>query len=63
MGRTEEIQYLRETLQRTREKLEQEQRLNSAIKAKKVNLKSIITQIILSGSFFGVPNFMNLSVK
>ena len=39
MGRTEEIQYLRETLQRTREKLEQEQRLNSAIKAKKVNLK------------------------
>ena len=51
MGRTEEIQYLRETLQRTREKLEQEQRLNSAIKAKKVNLKSITVQIILSGSF------------
>ena len=44
MGRTEEIQYLRETLQRTREKLEQEQRLNSAIKAKKVNVKSITTK-------------------
>ena len=46
MGRTEEIQYLRETLQRTRGKLEQEQRLNSAIKAKKVNLKSITTKSI-----------------
>ena len=36
MGRTEEIQYLRETLQRTRERLEQEKRLNAAIKTKKV---------------------------
>ena len=36
MGRTEEIQYLRETLQRTKERLEQEKRLNAAIKSKKV---------------------------
>ena len=34
--RTEESQYLRESLQRTKDKLEQEKRLNSAIKGKKV---------------------------
>ena len=33
--KTEESQYLRETLQRTKDKLEQEKRLNSAIKHKK----------------------------
>ena len=35
-NRTEESQYLRESLQRTKDRLEQEKRLNSAIKAKKV---------------------------
>ena len=35
-NRTEESQYLRESLQRTKENLEQEKRLNSAIKHKKV---------------------------
>ena len=34
-SRTEETQYLRESLQKTRERLEQERRLNSAIKQKK----------------------------
>ncbi|CAH1772597.1 unnamed protein product [Owenia fusiformis] len=34
-GRTEEAQYLRESLNRTRDRLEQEKRLNSAIKQRK----------------------------
>ena len=36
-GRAEEAQYLRETLRRTRENLDKEKRLNSAIKSKKVS--------------------------
>ncbi len=46
VGRTEETQYLRESLQRTRDKLEQEKRLNSAIKAKKVRCDSCCRRIL-----------------
>ena len=37
-SRHEESQYLRESLQRTKDKLEQERRLNTGIKAKKVRI-------------------------
>jgi hypothetical protein len=37
-GKAEETQYLRESLARTRSQLDQEKRLNNAIKQKKVNM-------------------------
>lgn len=47
-SRTEEAQYLRESLQRTKDRLDQEKRLNTNIKTKKVcNKENYKTNLIL----------------